>query len=51
MQATGVAGDIRVSVQNNTATLRGGLIITDDQADVRFQELLGRVTLLEVSTS
>jgi hypothetical protein len=47
VQARGLAGDIRVSIQNDTPT--GGVIIADDQSEARFLELRGRVTLLEAS--
>jgi hypothetical protein len=45
--AQGVAGDIRVSIQNDTPT--GGVIIAESPSEDRFSELLGRVALLEAS--
>jgi|HubBroStandDraft_3_1064219.scaffolds.fasta_scaffold246831_1 hypothetical protein len=47
VQATGVAGNIRVSIQNDTPT--GGVIVAGGQTEARFLDLLGRVTLLEAS--
>lgn len=46
VQARGVAGDIRVSIQNDTPT--GGVIIADSP-EARYSELQARVTLLETS--
>jgi hypothetical protein len=42
VQATGVAGNIRVSIQNDTPT--GGVIVAGGQTEARFLDLLGRVT-------
>jgi hypothetical protein len=46
-QARGLAGNIRVSIQNDRAA--GAVIIADGQNEARFAELRGQVTLLEAS--
>jgi hypothetical protein len=46
-EARGIAGNIRVSIQNDTPT--GGVIIAEGETEARFLELMGRVTLLGAS--
>jgi hypothetical protein len=48
-EARGVAGNIGVSIQNDTPT--GGVLITAPPSDARYQDIQARVALLETSMS